>query len=114
MTATDDPMVMISIRLPQSLRDAFNDRLKAVDDNASRVVRHAIRGWLTGNEAYCPPAAQRTSNVRPTPTPAPLPQPKQSTAKTSVTDGGMAPPDSPIWAMCDLLGLGVEEGAKND
>lgn len=45
--ATDNKDVTLTIRLPRSLRDAFQEATSAADITASQVLRAAIRQYLT-------------------------------------------------------------------
>lgn len=60
-------VVTLTIRLPRDLRDAFTAKLLEDDQQASQVLRRAIRQYLAGGI----PAAPTAPMPRPTPSNAP-------------------------------------------
>lgn len=74
--------VMLTIRLPRSLRDAFLEAARRDDLSASQILRKAIRSYLGGGESTSRPAQAAT-----TPTPASM-SPVTGTHEESETTEG--------------------------
>jgi hypothetical protein len=73
----DKDEVLLTIRLPRSLRDAFRDVLEQEDQKASQVLRAAIRGYIREHGASIPAPAPRPAQAS-----EPLPPPTQSATPT--------------------------------
>lgn len=81
--------VMMTIRLPRDLRDAFLEAARRDDLSASQILRRAIRDYLSEGESL-----SRSARPAPVPTPAPV---------FPVADNAGAEPEGDEDDLADLI-----------